>query len=313
MGQPVDGVGAMKRYLTGAAPLVFALIATTSLVRTRGIEVPGYEAAENWARLPSGIELTGVVSAAADADGNVYAFRRADPPIVKLDRNGGFVHSLAEKMFVSAHGLHIDRKGMLWATDVQGHVVYELDPDGHALLTLGTKGVSGEGPDTFNGPTDVLVTSAGDIFVTDGQFNSRVVHFTPAGKFVKAWGTKGTEPGQFKIPHALAIDSKGRLFVADRDNQRIELFDQDGRFLEQWTQFGSPSGIFISADDTLYVAAIGSKSGLIVASARDGQIRDFVPIPTKGVNGPHMITADSRGTVYVADLLASTLRKFTLK
>jgi sugar lactone lactonase YvrE len=297
-----------KRYLVRGCLLVFAIYA---LGRATGLaEDSTYHAAENWAHVPTGIEFTGVTAAATDHDGNVYAFRRGEPPIIKLDPNGGFLRSLGDNIFVSAHGLHIDQKGMIWATDVQGHVVYKLDPTGTVLLTLGTKGVSGDGPNTFNGPTDVAVTPAGDIFVTDGQSNSRVVHFSSDGKFVAAWGTKGTEAGQFKIPHAIAIDSTGRLFVADRDNQRIELFDQSGRFLDQWTHFASPSGIFISPDDTLYVAAIGAKSGLFIGSAKDGQVRDFVPIPSRGVNGPHLVTVDAAGVVYVADLLASTLRKF---
>jgi len=179
------------------------------------------------------------------------------------------------------------------------------------LLTLGTKGVSGTGPDTFNGPTDVLVTPSGDIFVTDGQFNSRVVHFSPEGRFVKAWGTNGSGPGQFKIPHAIAMDSAGRLFVADRDNGRIAIFDQQGTFLEQWTQFGPPSGVYIANDDTLYVAAIGEKSGLLIGSAKTGELRDFIPIKADGVNGPHLVTADSQGDVYVADLLGADVKRFT--
>lgn len=199
---------------------------------------------------------------------------------------------------------------MLWAADVRGHVVYRLEPDGNVLLTIGQRGVSGEGPDTFNGPTDVAVTPSGDIFVTDGQMNHRIVHFSRDGRFIKAWGTEGSEPGQFKVPHSIAIDSAGRLFVADRDNGRIQIFDQDGRFLEQWTQFGAASGLFIASDDTLYVAAVGDKSGLLIANAKNGRIDEFLRIPAKEASGPHLVTVDSRGTVYVADLLANDLRKF---
>jgi len=177
-------------------------------------------------------------------------------------------------------------------------------------MTLGKKGVSGTGADTFNVPTDVLITNAGDIFVTDGQFNSRVVHFTKDGRFVKAWGSNGSGPGQFKVPHAIAIDSAGRLFVADRDNNRISLFDQQGTLLDQWTAFGQPSGVFIDRADRLFVAAIGERSGLVTGSARTGQVDQFIPIPANELNGPHLVTADARGPVYVADLLASDLRKF---
>jgi DNA-binding beta-propeller fold protein YncE len=270
-----------------------------------------YQPAANWPRLPAGMAWGAVTSAAPDANGNLYVFRRAEPPILKLDASGALTKTFGEKMFGAAHGIRTDSQGMIWTADVRGHVVYRLSPDGSVLLTLGTKGVSGTGPDTFNGPTDVLVTPSGDIFVTDGQFNSRVVHFSPEGRFVKAWGTNGSGPGQFKIPHAIAMDSAGRLFVADRDNGRIAIFDQQGTFLEQWTQFGPPSGVYIANDDTLYVAAIGEKSGLLIGSAKTGELRDFIPIKADGVNGPHLVTADSQGDVYVADLLGADVKRFT--
>ena len=272
-----------------------------------------YQAIDNWARLPAGMPWGAVTSASTDTDGRVYVFRRSEPPILELNRDGTFVRSLGEKMFGSAHGIRIDRQGGIWAADVRDHVVYKLDSSGKVLLTLGKKGLSGEGPDTFNGPTDVLIAANGDIFVTDGQFNSRVVHFAADGKFIKAWGTKGTGPGQFMIPHSIAMDSNGRLFVADRDNGRIQIFDREGKFLEQWMQFGPPSGVFIANDDTLYVAAIGDRSGIVIGSARNGRVHDFIPIAAKGVNGPHLVTVDSQGTVYVADLLTSELRKFVRK
>jgi DNA-binding beta-propeller fold protein YncE len=282
--------------------------------RWTGARVPQqtrYQPAPGWPRLPAGMTWGAVTAAAPDASGNLYVFRRAEPPILKLDPSGALTGTFGGQMVGAAHGIRTDPQGMIWLADVRDHVVYKLSPEGTVLLTLGRKGVSGDGPDTFNGPTDVLVTPAGDIFVTDGQFNSRVVHFSREGKFMNAWGTNGSGPGQFKIPHAIAMDSSGRLFVADRDNSRIAIFDQQGTFLEQWTQFGPPSGVFIANDDTLYVAAIGEKSGLLIGSAKSGEVRDFIPIPAKGVNGPHLVTADSQGNVYVADLLAADLKRFS--
>jgi streptogramin lyase len=170
--------------------------------------------------------------------------------------------------------------------------------------------VRGTGQDTFSGPTDVLVTPAGDIFVTDGQFGSRIVHFANDGTFKNAWGTNGSGPGQFKLPHAIAMDSAGRLFVADRDNSRIEIFDQRGTFLAEWTQFGQPSGLFIGKDDTLYVAAIGEKAGLVIGSAKTGEVHQQLPIPAKALNGAHLVSADASGNVYVADLLGGDVKKF---
>jgi DNA-binding beta-propeller fold protein YncE len=267
--------------------------------------------AADWPRLPAGMTWGAVTSAAPDANGNLYVFRRAEPPILRLDASGALTGTLGERLIAGAHGIRTDAQGMIWVADVRDHVVHKLSPEGTVLLTLGRKGVSGAGPDTFNGPTDVLITPAGDIFVTDGQFNSRVVHFSREGTFLRAWGTNGSGPGQLKIPHAIAMDSRGRLFIADRDNSRIAIFDQQGTFLEQWTQFGPPSGVHITSDDTLYVAAIGDRSGLLIGSASSGQVRSFIPIPADGVNGPHLVTADARGNVYVADLLAADLKRFT--
>ena len=272
----------------------------------------GYRPVADWARLPEGMRWGQVTAATADADGNLYVFRRAQPPILKLDAQGVFTRGFGEGVIAAAHGIRVDPQGFLWAADVRGHAVYKMDRDGNILLTLGKKGVSGAGVDTFNGPTDVLVTATGDVFVTDGQFNSRVVHFTKDGAFVKAWGTPGSGPGQFKVPHAIAIDSAGRLFVADRDNSRIELFDQRGTFLDEWTAFGQPSGLFIDGTDRLYVAAIGARSGLITGSARTGRVDTFMAIPAQELNGPHLVNVDARGQVYVADLLASDLRKFVV-
>jgi imidazolonepropionase-like amidohydrolase/sugar lactone lactonase YvrE len=271
-----------------------------------------YRPVTGWARLPDGMPWGQVTAAAADADGNLYVFRRAQPPILQLNARGEFTRGFGEGLIAAAHGIRVDPQGFLWAADVRGHTVYKMDRDGRVLMTLGRKGVSGNGADTFNGPTDVLITKTGDVFVTDGQFNSRVVHFTGDGTYVREFGTAGSGPGQFKVPHAIAIDSGGRLFIADRDNSRIAIFDQRGTFLEEWTAFGQPSGLFIDAKDRLYVAAIGARSGLITGSARTGQPDGFIAIPAKELNGPHLVTVDSRGQVYVADLLASELHKFVV-
>jgi imidazolonepropionase-like amidohydrolase len=269
-----------------------------------------YHAVADWARLPDGMKWGQVTASASDAEGNLFVFRRAQPPILELSADGSFRHGFGERLIGAAHGIRVDAQGFVWVADVRGHAVYKMDRSGNVLMTLGKKGVSGTTDDTFNGPTDVLVTRTGDVFVTDGQFNSRVVHFTKDGTFVKAWGSNGTGPGQFKVPHAIAIDSAGRLFVADRDNGRIAIFDQQGTLLDQWTAFGQPSGVFIDAADRLYVAAIGERSGLLTGSARTGTVDQFIPIPAKELNGPHLVSVDARGQVYVADLLASDLRKF---
>src|SRR5216684_5705590 len=196
-------------------------------------------------------------------------------------------------MFVQPHGMTLDRDGNLWVTDAQnkegkGQQVFKFSPDGKVLMTLGKAGVAGEGPDVFNGPTDVVVAPNGDIFISDGHdpmSNGRVVKFSKDGKFIKAWGKHGSGPGEFITPHSIAMDSRGRIFVADRGNSRVQIFDQDGKFIDQWKQFGRPSGIFISKDDTLYSVDSqsddkvnpGVKRGIRIGSAKDGSVKYFVP------------------------------------
>ena len=213
-------------------------------------------------------------------------------------------------MFVWPHGFRIDKDGFLWVTDARaaagrGQTVLKIAPDGKVVLTLGTGGVAGEGPDTFNGPADVAFAANGDIFVADGHVNNRIVKFSKDGRFIKAWGKKGAGPGEFSVPHAIAIDSRGRVFVGDRGNTRVQIFDQDGRFLDQWTQFGRPSGLLIAPDDTLYVGDV--QKGIAFGSARDGVVRGMI----EGTL-PESIAIDRDGAVYAGETTTGhTLRKFS--
>ena len=193
-------------------------------------------------------------------------------------------------------------------------------------MTLGKAGVAKEGPDTFNGPCDVVIGPNGDIFVADGHVanaNGRIVKFSKDGKFIKAWGKKGTGPSEMDTPHSIAMDSKGRIFVADRGNSRIQIFDQDGKFIDQWKQFGRPSGVFIDKKDNIYVVDSqsnatlnpGFKRGLRVGSAKDGKVIAFVPFvepdPDKNTNaGMEGVAADGKGTVYVGETSTMMLKKF---
>jgi streptogramin lyase len=231
-------------------------------------------------------------------------FRRAEPPILKFAPSGKYLGGIAAGVITRAHGLDIDAQGFIWATDQQGQQIFKLSPQGDVLMTLGTKGVAGDGPDTFSGPCDVSVAKNGDIFVADGHGNSRMVKLSKDGTFVKSWGIKGSGPGEFNVPHSTAIDSKGRLFVADRSNNRIQIFDQDGKYLDSWTQFGSPSGLFISPDDTLYVA--DNTKGIAFGSARDGKVSGLI----EGTK-PEGVTVDAAGNVYAAEPAGKILKKFS--
>src|SRR5207245_2835234 len=192
------------------------------------------------------------------------------------------------------HGMTVDPDGNVWVTDAQikdgkGDQVYKFSPDGRLLMTLGKAGVAGAGNDVFSGPCDVIVARNGDIFVADGHIANtpvnRIMKFSKDGTFIKAWGKRGSGPGEFDTPHALAMDSRGRIFVADRSNSRIQIFDQDGRFLDQWKQFSRPSGVFIDKNDNVYVADSQSNSkqnagytrGIRIGSAKDGKVTALIP------------------------------------
>jgi sugar lactone lactonase YvrE len=316
----------LKIALGGA---IVVLIACAAAAQT-GLPNP-YRLAENWARLPAGVQWAGVISVDPDAKGNIWVFHRSDPTILKFDPSGKLVASFGTGMFVQAHGMTIDREGNVWVTDAQnkdgkGQQVFKLSPEGKVLMTLGKAGVVGEGPDTFSGPSDVAIAANGDIFVADGHAamsNGRIVKFSKDGKFIKAWGKTGSGPGEFNVPHSIAMDSRGRIFVADRSNSRLQIFDQDGKFIDQWKQFGRPSGVYIDRNDTMYVADSQSNEtqnpgftrGVRIGSAKDGKVTAFIPDtkpdPDKNNNaGAEGVAADANGNIYVGDVTGMELRKY---
>jgi DNA-binding beta-propeller fold protein YncE len=244
-------------------------------------------------------------SVAADGKGSIFVFRASDPPVLIFNRDGELRKSWGDGLFPDAHSIDLDREGNLWLTDRDGQMVYKYTQDGKQLMTLGKKGVAGDNKstDTFNGPADVAIAANGDIFVADGHFNSRIVHFSKDGKFISIiGGTKGSAPGQFEVPHAIVIDSKGRLIVADEQstahNARIQIFDQSGKFIEQWTDIGleQPTGLAITADDTIYV---GDTDGNSVTILKNGKVIDVIGFLQAR---PHNIAIDpATGVIYLTD------------
>jgi sugar lactone lactonase YvrE len=312
--------------LLAAAALIANAQTTVTAASTNNLPNP-YHPVEGWAQLPAGMQWGQVIGVDPDTHGNLWVFHRRDPAVLEFDSSGKLVTSFATG-FVQAHGLAIDRDGNIWVSDAQakdgkGQQVFKYSPQGKLLMTLGKAGVAGAGPDTFNGPSDVAVAANGDIFVADGHYGDntgRIVKFSKDGKFIKEWGKKGSGPGEFDEPHSIALDSKGRVFVADRKNDRIQIFDQDGKFIDQWKQFGRPSGIFISKDDTLYSVDSqsddktnpGVKRGIRIGSAKDGSVKFFIPdlSTDPAIALAEGVCANAKGEVYAAGVSSMGLHKF---
>jgi DNA-binding beta-propeller fold protein YncE len=324
-----------------ASSLHLALLIAVGLCAAAGAQPNPYRTIEHWLQPPAGREIGSVSSVSADARGNVWIAERCAAndcsmdtqlaPIWLADPMGRVLRSFGAGRFAQPHGIYVDARGNVWVTDARGgngrgHQVIKFSPQGEALLVLGEAGVPGDGPKHFNGPTAVVVAANGDVFIADGHeadSNNRVMRFSPDGTFLEQWGGTGSGPGQFRVPHALALDSKGRVFVADRDNNRIQIFDQHGRFIEQWTQFGRPSGIYIAPDDTLYVADNQSNTernpgfmrGIRIGSAVDGKVTAFIPDPDfdprqAQETGAHGLAADAAGNLFGAEVWSKTVKKY---
>jgi streptogramin lyase len=271
-----------------------------------------WEVLSSWASLPPGTEWGGATQASATPDGQIVVFRRAVPAFFIVSPEGKLVKSFGEAKYRAAHGVRVDRDGFIWATDNADNFVQKISPDGKVLMTLGKAGTTGdnESQELFDGPADVFVAPNGDIFVADGYRNSRVVQFSKDGKFIrKIGGVKGTEPGQFNIPHSVVVDSKGRLIVADVENSRLQVFDGSGKFLEQWAGFpAKPRGsMYITADDTLYISHVDSES---ITVMKNGKILES--ITGLGLR-PHGVTMDRQGALYVTGPLTMMVHKVVKK
>jgi sugar lactone lactonase YvrE len=243
-------------------------------------------------------------------------------PVLRFDASGRLVRSFGAGMFLFPHGLAVDHEGNVWVTDGRGgdgkgHVVVKFSPEGQVLLMLGQPGVAGEGPYTLNRPSDVAIARSGDIFVADGHTgmdtNMRIVKYAPDGTYLKEWGRKGSAPGELNGAHGLAFDSQGRLFVADRENNRVQIFDQEGSYVDAWTQFGTPSGLYITPDDVLYVADYGA--GIRIGSARTGRVSRFIAAAnwdTQAVRVGESVAVDANGIIYAGENAGMKLMRFEI-
>ena len=348
-----------------ASVVISALTAAMAIAQTPvppSNDLPSlYRTIENYFTLPEGRTWGATSAIEIDKDGrSIWVAERCGansclnsnlPTILEFDASGKLVKSFGEGMLIFPHGIYVDRDGNVWVTDGQdnaprpagqrgggnlsgplpgstkGHQVFKFSPDGRLLLTLGKPGGAAE-PDYFYQPNDVLVAGNGDIFVSEGHggANSRILKFSKDGTFIKSVGKKGTGPGEFDQPHALAMDSRGRLFVGDRGNNRIQILTQDLTFLEEWRQFSRPSGIYIDRNDTIYVADSESESvarnhdgwkrGIRIGSAKDGKVTAFIPDPVEkatGTSAAEGVAADAAGNIYGAEVGPRAVKKYVRK
>ena len=351
--------GTPQTFAAGRYPL--SLPAVSHLGAPNDLPTP-FHPGVHFGRLPPGRTWGSTASVATAPDGTLWVADRCgvfgatgEPcaganatvaPIFQFDAEGTLLKSFGAGVFASPHKLTVDEAGNLWVADNATHQIFKMSTvDGRILMTLGKRRTAGAGVGEFDAPTEVAVAANGDIFVGDGHTgggtavgNARIVKFDKNGKFLSTWGRKGMGPGEFDVVHTLAFDGRGRLFVGDRQNNRIQIFEADGTFVDEWFQFGRPSGIHIDkTTDTLYVADsesrdgrtntgrfalaqtgygynLGARRGIRIGSARDGSVTAFIPdpcpYPYPAVSSmAEGVTVDAQGNVYGADYLMA-VRKF---
>ncbi len=272
-----------------------------------------YRVVPGFPQLPSGWQFGAVSAVATDSQGNVIVFHRGDHPIIVFDRNGKFLRSFGQGLFTSPHGLRVDREDNIWVTDNANHTVIKFTPGGDILMSLGEKDVVGENEHLFNRPADIAFAPNGGFYIADGYGNSRIVKFDKTGKFLLAWGKRGVGEGEFNVPHAIRLDSKNNVYVADRENKRVQVFDANGNFLRQMTGM-SPFGLYTTADDILFLA--DGLANKIYKSTLDWKV-----LATWGSLGsgagqfdlPHALTVSAKGEVYITEIKGQRIQKFVLK
>ena len=319
----------MRRISLGSC-----LVALAAVVAAAGIPPLPYKQVE-WpapptsaAGVPGAWNFIQVASVAVTARGTILVLHRGAHPIIEFETGGALVRSWGDGLFsegkvaaiaqsfwtadkshysavygaagcdsCGAHSVRIDPQGNVWVVDAPGHVVYKLNPDGKEMMRLGSRGVSGTGQNAFNLPTDVAFAPNGDVYVSDGYGSARIMKYSRDGKYLSQWGRRGKGPGEFELPHNLVIDRAGRVYVTDRDNERIEVFDADGKFLTEWKGTGRVSGLAITKDDRIWTGE--------VLRDLDGTILEKLPANPGG----HGVAVTDRGDVYIAQL-SGVVQKF---
>lgn len=293
----------------------------------------GYKADANWPSLPPGWNFKETAGVAVDAQDHVYVIHRGDHPIMEFEPGGRFLRSFGDGLFDRPHAVRVDAEGYIWAVDDGSHTVVKFDRSGRVRMVLGRYRVTSDakssmpdppvGPELrglrddevvrFNRPTDIAFGANGDIFVADGYGNSRVVKFAKDGRFLKTWGKRGKGDGEFHTPHSIAVDRQGRVYVADRENYRVQIFDSEGRFLGKWDTLGAPWGLELTRDGHLLMAD-GYNNRVLKLTLEGKAVGGF------GSHGKvagtfhycHQIAMDSKGAIYTAEILNWRPQKFVL-
>lgn len=321
--------GIRRSFVLHVAMLLAALAAADAYGQYPKINLAvGYRVDPKWPHKIEGRPWRYVTGAAVDARDQVWLVNQLAPQVQVFDKSGKFLGGWGEGYFKAPHFLRIDHDGNVWVADFKRHIVQKFSPDGERLLVLGTEDSAGNDASHFNGPTDIAIAENGDAFITDGYGNDRVVHFDREGKFIKSWGQRGVRAGELSQPHSIAIDSQGRLYVAERNNCRIQIFDTNGKSLGQWRNLVNPWGLCITPRDELYVCGSSPKrwtdagnlgnpptDQLVMKFDTDGKVLEHwtFPLATAGKLAPgeidwvHAIAVDSQGNLYLGDVADESL------
>ena len=286
------------------------LVALAIFACAYGQDLP-YHVVPNWPDLPPSWNLGPASGVAKDSRGHIYIFNRGPHPLLEFESGGKFVREIGEGLFTIPHAVRLDPEDNIWTVDVGSHVVLKFSPQGRVLMVLGRKGTPGSADDEFNQPTDIAFAPNGDLYVTDGYGNSRVMKFSQDGRFLKSWGKKGTAPGEFNVPHSIIVDRQGRVYVADRENKRLQIFDGNGNFLQEWTNLGAPWGLDITPDQHIYMA--DGYANHVLKLDLEGHILGTLGSPGKGPGQfafAHYLCVGNNAELYVAEILNWRVQKF---
>jgi DNA-binding beta-propeller fold protein YncE len=267
---------------------------------------------KDWAKLPKGWNFGESSGVAVDKQDNVWVFNRGAHPVIQFDKNGNFLQSWGEGLFKASHGIRLDADGNIWAIDVKGHLVLKFSRAGKVQMVIGRSPGSNDSKDAFNEPTGIAFAANGDLFISDGYVNSRIIKFNRDGDYLSHWGSKGDGDGQFNLVHDVTLDAAGKVYVADRTNQRVQIFDASGKFLGKWTGIGAPWGLtYVAKENVIYMC--DGLNNRVIKLGLDGQIQGVLGSQGR-IQGKfdfvHNIAVDSEGSIYVVEIKNWRVQKF---